>query len=208
MFNKKILVGLVVFGTLLTSCKKDSPVATPIISICLEGAHFGDHTKSKYILPYSVGESHEIYQSYCGNETHQNQLHYDFLMSMGTNIIASRSGVVIALRENQPDIEPGDFVDGDAFNYINIEHIDGSVAFYAHCKQNYAFVKVGDNIGAGDTIALSGISGTSLPHLHFGVYRAGSKGGGDEAINFRNTTGQLDFREGLIKGESYLALPY
>ena len=98
---------------------------------------------------------------------------------------------------------------GRGFNIIYIEHEDGTSAFYAHLQQQSARVKVGDQVGAGQVIALSGASGTSLEHLHFGV--AGSwpvRKPDDLLVNFRNSQGALDERGGLQRGVVYRAVPY
>ena len=56
---------------------------------------------------------------------------------------------------------------------MNIEHPDGTVAFYAHLMQESVVVGVGQQVARGELIALSGNSGATggLPHLHFGVYQ-------------------------------------
>jgi hypothetical protein len=57
-------------------------------------------------------------------------------------------------------------------------------------------------------IALSGASGTSLEHLHFGAARSWPVRKPDDLpVNFRNSQGQLDQRGGLQRGVVYLALP-
>jgi len=201
------MLGLLVFAFILLNCDEETTSNVPVQKSCLERAIFGEPSESVYILPYSVGESFELVQSYCApSNSHSNQLAYDFIMPIGVSIIASRSGIVRELREDQKDSEPGGNPIG-THNHLNIQHEDGSVAFYAHLKEESVFVEVGDTIIVGDTIALSGNSGTSLPHLHFGVYRTWPAIEGDDlAVNFRNTDGPLDENGGLITAESYEAL--
>ena len=176
---------------------------------CAERAVFGSPLESEYVLPFPPGKSYELVQSYCTpNNSHRNQLAYDFLMPIGAFLTATRSGIVVELVENQPDAEPGGVPIG-IHNHINIEHPDGSVSFYAHFKQDEIWVNVGDVVNTGDTIGLSGNSGSSIPHLHFGVYRTWPAYEGDDlAVNFKNTIDSLDENGGLIAGLYYTALPY
>ncbi len=52
-------------------------------------------------------------------------------------------------------------------------HEDGTTGEYYHLQQKGALVDVGDRVVAGQQIGLSGNTGhTTMPHLHFAVYRA------------------------------------
>ena len=176
-------------------------------SPCLGRANFGDPQNSKYILPYPVGNAYPVYQSYCWSTGgHRNQLAYDFTMPIGDTVISSRGGIVREVKEDSPD-------DGQGYgehNRIYIQHEDGTSAFYAHLKQYSVAVEIGDTVEVGQYIALSGNSGQSgEPHLHIGVYENYPPVEGvDVPINFRNAQGPLDSRNGLIRGEIYVALPY
>jgi hypothetical protein len=115
-------------------------------SNCLDRADFADPGKSPYILPYPVGESHPLDQSYCTfGRSHADQLAYDFGMELG------------------------------------------------------------DAVEAGQVIARVGHSGMPTNYrsvLHFGVYASWpALDGNDVAINFRNTEGALDLRNGLAAGK-------
>jgi murein DD-endopeptidase MepM/ murein hydrolase activator NlpD len=58
-----------------------------------------------------------------------------------------------------------------------ILHNDGTTGEYYHLQHNGAFVKVGNSVAQGQQIGLSGNTGhTTMPHLHFGVYRAAEWG--------------------------------
>jgi len=169
---------------------------------CLEGVTFGDPADSPYVLPYPAGESHEVFQTYCGPVSHgrDGQRSIDFLMPVGSAVVAARRGVVRVVIDRYPD-------GGRQFNLIYIEHPDGSSAFYGHLERDTALVEVGDDVQAGQRIASSGSSGTSLPHLHFGVARTWPvRHPDDQPVNFANADGPLDARGGLLRGASYLAL--
>ena len=177
---------------------------------CMERAVFGDPSQSPYILPYPVGESYRLMQGYCYSEGgHRNQLAYDFETPVGTPVIAARSGLVMKVHGDLPD--EGKQPESGQHNHVMIKHDDGTVAFYAHLKQNSILVKVGDHVSQGQPIAASGNSGNTqgLPHLHFGVYQDWpAKEGFDVPVNFRNTEGTHDKRKGLRPGGYFKALPF
>jgi murein DD-endopeptidase MepM/ murein hydrolase activator NlpD len=187
-----------------------TPYPTGIIPArgCLQRAQFGDPALSPYILPFPAGTRHTVSQAYCTIYTHSNQLAYDFDMRFGEQVTAARAGKVVKVVEHFPDSATGD----QEFNYVLIRHADGTVAFYAHLKQNGAVVEVGDQVRAGELIAQVGTSGMPQgysPVLHFGVYTDYPPvEGRDVAVNFRNAYGRLDERGGLAYGRSYLALPW
>ena len=57
-------------------------------------------------------------------------------------------------------------------NLVEINHGNGFVTRYAHCKEN--LVKVGDVVKKGQIVALMGSSGRSTgPHVHFEVFKNG-----------------------------------
>jgi len=198
-------------GTTPPSTATRTPVIvpTPTLSACMARASFGDPAESPYVLPYPVGKSYRVSQSYCFPEGgHRNQLAYDFRMPIGDDVTAARAGVVRDLRDETPD--RGALEDNGLHNYVLIEHADGTTAFYAHLKQYGIVVQVGEYVEIGQWIADSGNSGLTVhPHLHFGVYASYPVvDGRDVPVNFRNTEGRLDARGGLIEWVFYRALPY
>jgi hypothetical protein len=176
-------------------------------SPCMDRANFGDPDSSDYVLPFPVGAAYEVYQSYCcPTGGHRDQLAYDFTMPIGDTVVAARGGVVRQVREDSPDNGQGE----GEHNYIFVEHDDGTTAFYAHLMQNEVMVEPDDTVETGEPIALSGNSGYSAePHLHFGVYADYPTVEGDDIpVNFKNADGPFDNLGGLIRWETYTALPY
>jgi murein DD-endopeptidase MepM/ murein hydrolase activator NlpD len=172
---------------------------------CLRRADFGDPRHSEYVLPFAIGMSYQVSQSYCySNGGHRNQLAYDFVLPIGADVVAARAGEVVAVREDSPDDGQGQ----GEHNYVFIRHEDGTVAFYAHLAQDRVDVEVGDLVEQGERIGASGNSGlTGGPHLHFGVYRTWpNREGHDVPVNFSNADGPLDARGGLLSGRMYTAL--
>jgi murein DD-endopeptidase MepM/ murein hydrolase activator NlpD len=121
-------------------------------------------------------------------------------MPIGTEIIAAREGTVLLVEESFSDSTRR----AGEENYINVRHDDGSIAGYVHLTKNGAFVTVGQRVVQGESIGLSGDTGSSTePHLHFHVQRC--DGCPTVPVTFRNT--RLHPR-GLLQGEVYEAEPF
>ena len=82
----------------------------------------------------------------------------DLAVPTGTPIRAALPGTVTVSKYNA----------GGYGYYVMIDHGNGLTTLYGHCSQLLA--RVGQNMQAGDIIALSGSTGCSTgPHLHFEV---------------------------------------
>ena len=178
------------------------PVYGPQDPSCLESAVFGDPSDSPYMLPFAEGEGFEVFQTYCGPVSHgrDGQMSIDFLMPLGTEVLAARSGRVRRLVDGHRD-------SGRRINYMYVEHEDGTSAFYAHLMEGSYRVSEGDSVTVGQIVPRSGSSGTSIPHLHFGVSGTWPPTHPDDLpVNFKNADGPLDERGGLERGVVYTAL--
>ncbi|GJM27923.1 MAG: hypothetical protein DHS20C17_05580 [Cyclobacteriaceae bacterium] len=144
-----------------------------------------------YQFPYQNHQAYILAQGANGQYTHQGKYAWDFLMDEGTEICASRSGVVVNVKEDSnkggADISYMDFA-----NRITVLHEDGSFADYAHLRQNGAIVSLGDEVRAGQVIGYSGNTGWSTrPHLHFQVYKAVKFGTQTLPVKFLLSTGAV-----------------
>ena len=139
-------------------------------------ANYGDHHQTSYEddfvyhLPYKQGEAYVIGQGYKGSFSHKNEYALDFNMPVGTEIYASRGGIVCKVVESNsrrcPEQECAKYN-----NYIRVYHSDGTFAEYTHIKKDGALVNEGDEIAKGELIGYSGNVGwASGPHLHFMVF--------------------------------------
>jgi len=136
-----------------------------------DAVHDDDHL---YALPYASGKSYRVLQGYGSRFSHTGLEAYaiDFDMPAGTPVHAARGGVVARVEESH---SIGCWQDGCGryANYIVVLHNDGTTGEYYHLQQNGALVEVGDSVSRGQKIGLSGNTGhTTMPHLHFAVYRA------------------------------------
>lgn len=122
-----------------------------------------------YQLPYQSSESYRIDQGYLERPTHMDQYALDFHMEPGTKICAIRDGKVMNVVEKHnrgcPDESCGQYN-----NFVQVIQEDGSIADYSHLQKNGALVEIGDEVKAGQVIALSGATGqASGAHLHLEV---------------------------------------
>lgn len=127
-----------------------------------------------YALPYASGRSYRVVQGYGSRFSHTGLEAYaiDFDMPEGTSVHAARPGVVARVEESH---SKGCWEDGCGryANFIVILHDDGTTGEYYHLQKDGALVEVGDHVVRGQKIGLSGNTGhTTMPHLHFAVYRA------------------------------------
>jgi murein DD-endopeptidase MepM/ murein hydrolase activator NlpD len=96
----------------------------------------------------------------------------DVSMPVGTDIVASRGGVVFDVASANFKGGPNAEQYADLANLVRILHDDGTYAVYAHLNWNTIRVQPGDRVETGQYIADSGNTGLSSgPHLHFAVQR-------------------------------------
>lgn len=148
-----------------------------------DATHDDDHL---YALPYSSGRAYRVLQGYGSRFSHTGfeEFAIDFDMKTGTAVHAARAGVVARIEESH---SIGCWEDGCGkyANFIVILHSDGTTGEYYHLQQNGALVDAGDRVYQGQKIGYSGNTGhTTMPHLHFAVYRATS-GGNTQSIPVR-----------------------
>lgn len=151
-----------------------------------------------YLFPYPKGKRYKIIQSFGGRFSHDlehSKYAIDFGLQIGDTITAARGGIVILVKEDSKTHgKTRDFI--DYANKIKILHDDGTIADYVHLDFNGSLVEVGDSVKKGQPIGISGLTGfTTLPHLHFVVYKERSI---SIPIFFKNHKGKI-----LKKGKYY-----
>lgn len=161
--------------------------------------------EAKYVLPYPVGQQYICSQGFNNQFSHYGTFRYavDFAMQIGTLVTAARSGRVVYILESYSDF---DQTEGHE-NVVIVFHEDSTYARYVHLTTNGALVKIGQAVMPGDSIGLSGNSGSGgAPHLHFDVTNT-YNGRSDQTIpfDFKNT---ILHPIGLKEGATYKAFPY
>ena len=160
----------------------------------------------RYILPFKkrpvkIGQgfnqgSHKDWKEDSEDMTYS----VDFLLTEGTEIISSREGDVIKVKDyGKKNYSGGDEKKGEEayknhMNYIEIKHKDGTCASYSHIRYKGSLVKVGDKVKQGQVMGFSGNTGwSSAPHLDFNIYRVNYKGRKIKTIKikFKDYSGYL-----------------
>ncbi len=94
----------------------------------------------------------------------------DFALPVGTKIVASRGGIVVA-RESRYNTNYKHPRAVTKANYIIIRHGDGTETVYAHLAWRSIVPKIGQKVRRRQIIAQSGETGyATYPHLHFALY--------------------------------------
>jgi murein DD-endopeptidase MepM/ murein hydrolase activator NlpD len=132
----------------------------------------------RYQLPFSPQSYYPVVQGFGGGYSHTGASKYaiDFAMPEGTAVHAAREGIVIDLAQDHNRGGPTRRFAKYA-NFVTLMHSDGTTGEYYHLQLNGVVVSLGENVKVGQLIGYSGSTGfSSLPHLHFAVYRAKSHG--------------------------------
>jgi murein DD-endopeptidase MepM/ murein hydrolase activator NlpD len=132
---------------------------------------------TRYRLPFRVWMPRLVSQGPGVGSTDPDATHttpedyhaWDFLMPIGTEVLAARPGRVTVVHDETPEGVPWE---EDPGNVIMVLHDDGTFGLYAHLTTGSARVSVGQTVRAGAVLAHSGNTGMSeTPHLHFVVRR-------------------------------------
>lgn len=153
---------------------------------------------SPFLLPWQAGVSRFVSQGNRSFTSHRgvNLIAWDFVMPIGTPVLAARDGIVVQVIVEFDGIGPRS-------NLIILEHADGIRTGYAHLKKDGSFVKVGEQVVQGQTIGLSGLVGqTIFPHLHFFVTL--QDGQTPVPISFKDVPGGVPFAGHFYKSENFL----
>jgi murein DD-endopeptidase MepM/ murein hydrolase activator NlpD len=148
-----------------------------------------------YQLPFASGESWTVLQGYGSRLSHTGLERYtvDFDMPVGTPVLAARNGVVVRTKDDN-NRACWEAACGRFANFVIVLHDDETTGEYYHLNKDGVMVDVGERVIAGQLIAYSGNTGKStMPHLHFGVYRAAPWGKTESIpVRFVTSGGVLD----------------
>ncbi len=111
----------------------------------------------------------------CGSRCYDGHTGTDIPVGVGTTVVASAAGTVIATNNGCANYGyRGNTCGGRCGNYVQLEHSDGTRTIYCHMQLNSLAVSRGQRVTCGQTLGRSASSGSSTgPHLHFGWQRGG-----------------------------------
>jgi murein DD-endopeptidase MepM/ murein hydrolase activator NlpD len=151
-----------------------------------------------YSLPVDENSNWQLGQTFHGGFSHndeQNLYAVDIIVDQGTPILAARGGVVMQVESGFDRGGLNKETYGARANLVRILHDDGSMAIYAHLRENGVMVRVGEKVSLGQLIGYSGNTGySSGPHLHFCVQ-----------VNSAGRLISIPFR--MVGPNGFLALP-
>ena len=125
-------------------------------------------------LPLPAGLPVTVSQGHLQLPTHldADAFAWDFALPLGTPVHAAAPGLVAYVRDDSTAAGPDPALRGAA-NFVLVDHGGGLFTAYVHLAAGSATVAPGDEVAAGDVLALTGLSGQmSGPHLHFAVENA------------------------------------
>ncbi len=144
-------------------------------------------------LAQGVGGDTDVRGFHADSVSHKGRQRYafDFLMPVGTRIVAARDGVVARVTDGFSEGGPQKSLAAKA-NSVTVLHADGTFAVYVHLSLGIA-VEPEQAVRAGDLLGTSGNTGyTERPNLHFSVHRIDEDG--------RSATLSIHFDDGSADG--------
>ena len=159
--------------TQLQAIDANAPMIRDLKSLRVPGDPHAIPDEVTYSLPIDENSRWELGQEFNGEYSHhdeQNRYAVDFIVPVGTQVLAARAGVVMETIANYDTGGQNAKIYAGRANFIRILHDDGSMALYAHLKESGILVSVGQRVGLGEPIGYSGNTGfSSGPHLHFAL---------------------------------------
>ena len=159
--------------TQLHAIDANAPMIRDLKSLRVPGDPHAIPDEVAYSLPIDENSRWELGQEFNGEYSHhdeQNRYAVDFIVPVGTPVLAARAGVVMETIANYDTGGQNAKIYADRANFIRILHDDGSMALYAHLKESGILVSTGQRVGLGEPIGYSGNTGfSSGPHLHFAL---------------------------------------
>lgn len=159
--------------TRLQAIDQNVPMIRDLRSLGIPGDPHAIPEDVAYSLPIDENSHWELGQEFNGEYSHhdeQNRYAVDFIVPIGTPVLAARAGVVMETIANYGSGGQDAKIYASRANFIRILHDDGSMGLYAHLQENGILVKAGQRVGLGEMIGYSGNTGfSSGPHLHFAL---------------------------------------
>jgi Peptidase family M23 len=169
----QIFIGSILFWTSLPSWAGsivlELPVACKLGTECFI-QNFVDHDPGSNFKDYHCG-----FLSYDGHRGTDFRVVDEMAMARGVPVVAAAPGVVLAVRDGEPDIPvsqrgQSNLAGKDAGNGVVIDHGDGWQTQYSHLRKGSVIVRKGEQVHTGQTLGMIGESGNAeFPHVDFSV---------------------------------------
>ncbi len=135
---------------------------------------------------FDVDRSSAARDFQCRNRTYEGHTGTDFAVrdmrdvERGIPVIASADGVVLGLRDGEPDgvylTDKTAVANKECGNGVTLGHPNGWQTQYCHMRRGSVAVKVGDRIARGTHLGMVGLSGAAeFPHVHLEVRLNGKR---------------------------------
>lgn len=134
-----------------------------------------------------------------------NRYAWDFNLTVGSPVVATRSGVVVRVKDDSYRGGP-DTKWLSAGNEIVLDHLDGEQTLYLHLSPN-AVVKEGEYVLQGQLLGQSGWTGYAhVPHLHYTVQTEDRISVASKFVDYPQTDG-VPNQENVVKPARPPAVP-
>jgi hypothetical protein len=135
---------------------------------------------------FDVDRSSAARDFQCRNRTYEGHTGTDFAVrdlrdvERGIPVIASADGVVLGMRDGEPDgvylTDKATVANKECGNGVTLGHTNGWQTQYCHMRRGSVVVKVGDRIARGAHLGMVGLSGAAeFPHVHLEVRLNGKR---------------------------------
>lgn len=170
-------LGAIVFGLLLAGAGSGAQ-NIPFLGLPLRCTPGTDCWISNHV---DLDPTPQVRDYACGTMTYNGHNGTDFAirdlaaMRAGIAVVAAAAGVVRAVRDGMPDVSIRDLEEEqvknrECGNGVRIDHGGGWQTQYCHLRRGSVAVKPGQQVAAGQFLAMVGLSGqTEYPHLHLVV---------------------------------------
>lgn len=120
---------------------------------------------------FTAHNMHDLWEKHFKEEDRDPMHAYQFIMEAGDTIAAMRKGIVTEIHDGKLPVD--DYTEisfSSNYNFLKIEHADGSIASYKVLQNGSFMVKEGDTVYPGTPLALAGTYDNQIYQSRISVY--------------------------------------